>query len=126
MCLRARCTTSSENLRPMKRLIEKTVFSGLVIAWRRATCPIKRSPVLGFTATTDGVSRDPSEFSRTSGSPASMMAATELVVPRSMPSTFATRDLHVERMRRHSAGAQDGKRLVHEAQGLAAVGLAVA
>ena len=28
----------------MKRLIEKIVFSGLVIAWRRATCPTNRSP----------------------------------------------------------------------------------
>ena len=31
---------------PMKRLIEKTVFSGLVIAWRRATWPTSRSPSL--------------------------------------------------------------------------------
>src|SRR5205085_1470313 len=115
-----------ENLRPMKRLIEKTVFSGLVIAWRRATCPIKRSPVLGLTATTDGVSRDPSEFSRTIGSPASMMAATELVVPRSMPSTFATRVLHVARMGRPSAGPQDLQRLIQEADCFAPVGSTVA
>src|SRR5215471_16350516 len=40
-------------------------------------------------ATTEGVSRDPSLFSSTVGSPASMTAITELVVPRSMPSTFA-------------------------------------
>jgi hypothetical protein len=31
----------------MKRLMEKTVFSGLVIAWFLATWPTSRSPVLG-------------------------------------------------------------------------------
>ncbi len=30
----------------MKRLIENTVFSGLVTAWRLATWPTRRSPVL--------------------------------------------------------------------------------
>src|ERR671929_1738002 len=75
----------------MKRLTEKMVLSGLVIAWRRATWPTRRSPVLGLTATTDGVRRLPSAFSRTVGSPASMIATTELVVPRSIPSTFAIR-----------------------------------
>ncbi len=45
----------------MKRLTEKTVFSGLMTAWRLATCPTIRSPDLGFTATTDGISRDPSD-----------------------------------------------------------------
>ncbi len=39
----------------MNRLIEKTVFSGLVTAWRLATWPTSRSPVL-VNATTDGVS----------------------------------------------------------------------
>ncbi len=43
----------------MKRLIEKMVFSGLVTAWRLATWPTSRSPVL-VNATTDGVSRLPS------------------------------------------------------------------
>src|SRR6188474_3837658 len=68
----------------MKRLIEKTVFSGLVTAWRLATCPTRRSPVL-VKATTDGVSRLPSGLVMTTGSPPSMTATTELVVPRSMP-----------------------------------------
>jgi hypothetical protein len=36
-CLSASWTSGSENFRPMKRLTEKMVFSGLVIAWRRAT-----------------------------------------------------------------------------------------
>src|SRR5919202_5924197 len=89
MCLSAFCTSGSSYLRPMKRLTLKIVFSGLVIAWRRATWPTRRSPVFGFTATTDGVRRLPSAFSSTVGSPASMIAVTELVVPRSMPSTFA-------------------------------------
>src|SRR6266852_2973611 len=72
----------------MSRLMEKTVFSGLVTACRLATWPTRRSPFL-VTATTEGVSREPSLFSNTVGSPASMTAITELVVPRSMPSTFA-------------------------------------
>jgi hypothetical protein len=36
-------------------------------------------------ATTDGVRRDPSGLVITTGSPPSMTATTELVVPRSMP-----------------------------------------
>src|SRR5207253_3397419 len=82
-------TSTSSYLRPMNRLTLKIVFSGFVIACRRATWPTRRSPVLGLTATTDGVSRLPSAFSSTVGSPASMIAVTELVVPRSMPNTFA-------------------------------------
>src|SRR6202140_4859973 len=72
----------------MRRLMENTVFSGLVTACRFATWPTRRSPFL-VMATTEGVSREPSLFSRTVGSPASMTAITELVVPRSMPITFA-------------------------------------
>src|SRR5579864_7990230 len=68
----------------MKRLIEKTVFSGLVTACRFATWPTSRSPVL-VNATTDGVRRPPSGLVITTGSPPSMTATTELVVPRSMP-----------------------------------------
>src|SRR5438046_5671290 len=68
----------------MKRLMEKMVFSGLVIAWRLAAWPTRRSPDLA-KATTDGVIRPPSELVMTCGSPASMAATTELVVPRSMP-----------------------------------------
>ncbi len=75
---------TSSNLRPMNRLIEKTVFSGLVTAWRLATWPTSRSPVL-VKATTDGVSRPPSGLVITTGSPPSMTATTEFVVPRSMP-----------------------------------------
>src|SRR6266496_762537 len=63
---RVRCTSGSSYLRPMRRLIEKMVFSGLVTACRLATWPTNRSPPL-------------------------VIATTELVVPRSMPITFAMR-----------------------------------
>src|SRR5215207_9828844 len=68
----------------MKRLIEKTVFSGFVTAWRFATVPTSRSPPL-LKATTDGVVRPPSAFSITVGSPPSRTAMQLFVVPRSMP-----------------------------------------
>src|SRR5881227_3697996 len=72
----------------MKRLIEKTVFCGLVTAWRLATVPTRRSPEL-VKATTEGVVRPPSAFSITVGSPPSSTAMHEFVVPRSMPIVFA-------------------------------------
>ena len=73
----------------MSRLIEEMVLSGLVMACRRATWPTIRSPVLGLTATTEGNSRPPSELEMIVGSPPSITAHTELVVPRSMPIIFA-------------------------------------
>src|ERR1700704_5064134 len=72
----------------MNRSIEKTVFSGFVTAWRFATWPTSRSPVL-VNATTDGVIRLPSGLVMTTGSPPSMTATTEFVVPRSMPMIFS-------------------------------------
>src|SRR2546423_3083942 len=60
------------------------VFSGLVTAWRLATCPTRRLPSLA-KATTDGVVRPPSALVITTGSPPSITATTELVVPRSIP-----------------------------------------
>jgi hypothetical protein len=81
------CTSGSSKRRPMKRLMLKIVFSGLVIAWRLATWPTSRSPLLA-KATTDGVMRPPSALVITCGSPPSMTATTELVVPRSMPMIF--------------------------------------
>src|SRR4051812_29700640 len=72
----------------MKRLMEKTVFVGLVTAWRLATVPTSRSPPW-VNATTDGVVRPPSEFSMTVGSPPSKTAMHEFVVPRSMPIVLA-------------------------------------
>src|SRR5919202_1231657 len=71
----------------MNRLIEKIVFSGLVMAWRFATCPTRRSPLL-VNATTEGVVRAPSWFAITVGWPASITATTEFVVPRSIPMIF--------------------------------------
>ncbi len=64
------------------------VFVGFVTACRLAICPTKRSFVFEI-ATIDGVVRAPSLFSTMVGSPASMMAIAELVVPRSIPSIFA-------------------------------------
>src|SRR5215471_7694700 len=74
----------------MKRLIEKTVFLGLVTACRFATWPTSRSPSF-VNATTDGVVRPPSEFAMTAGSPPSRTATTEFVVPRSIPTTLLMR-----------------------------------
>src|SRR5690242_8734801 len=71
----------------MKRLIEYTVFFGFVTAWRLATSPTRRSPLL-VKATTEGVVRNPSAFAMTFGSPPSITATHELVVPRSMPMTL--------------------------------------
>src|SRR4051795_10184195 len=79
---------TSPSLRPMKRLMEKTVLVGLVTAWRLATVPTRRSPPW-VKATTDGVVRPPSAFSMTVGSPPSRTAMHEFVVPRSIPMVFA-------------------------------------
>src|SRR3990170_2562397 len=76
----------------MNRLIENTVFSGLVIACRFATWPTRISPSFVNPAT-EGVRRLPSWFAITVGLPPSTTATTELVVPRSMPITFAMLNL---------------------------------
>ena len=57
---------------------------GLVTAWRLASWPTSRSPVL-VKATTVGMVRPPSADAMTVGSPPSITATTEFVVPRSMP-----------------------------------------
>src|SRR5216117_620183 len=72
----------------MNRLMEKIVFCGLVTACRLATCPTSRSPSF-VKATTDGVVRPPSALGMTTGSPPSITATTELVVPRSIPMIFS-------------------------------------
>src|SRR3954452_17690115 len=79
---------TSASLRPMKRLMEKTVLVGLVTACRLATVPTRRSPPW-VNATTDGVVRPPSAFSMTVGSPPSRTDMHEFVVPRSMPMVLA-------------------------------------
>src|SRR5256885_610229 len=72
----------------MKRLIEKIVFCGFVTCWRFAGAPTSRWSSF-VNATTDGVVRPPSAFGITVGSPPSITAMHELVVPRSIPITFA-------------------------------------
>src|SRR6185295_11064062 len=67
------------------------VFSGLVTAWRLATWPTSRLPSLA-KATTEGVVRAPSELVITTGSPPSMTATTELVVPKSIPIILLIRE----------------------------------
>src|SRR6266516_7121031 len=59
------------------------------MAWRFATSPTRRSPFL-LIATIEGVVRAPSALGITTGSPASMTATHEFVVPRSIPITFGT------------------------------------
>jgi hypothetical protein len=71
----------------MKRFTEKIVFAGFVMAWRLAAWPTRRSPDF-VKATTDGVVRAPSEFSSTTGSPASITDMQEFVVPKSIPKIF--------------------------------------
>src|ERR671919_2862383 len=65
---------------------------GLVTAWRFAGWPTSRSPS-AVKATIDGVVRPPSEFSITLAFLPAMTATQELVVPRSMPMTFAMSSL---------------------------------
>src|SRR6478735_3698305 len=79
---------SMDQLVPIWRFTERIVRSGFVIAWRLATSPTRTSPVLE-NATTDGVVREPSALGITTGSPASRVETTELVVPRSMPTALA-------------------------------------
>src|SRR2546423_10724509 len=71
----------------MNRFTDVIVPFGLRIACRRASCPTSRSPC-SVNATTDGVVRDPSALGITVAWPPSMVAITEFVVPRSMPTAF--------------------------------------
>ena len=82
------CSTSSKR-RPMKRLAEAIVPFGLRTAWRRASWPTRREPSL-VKATIDGVVRDPSAFGTIVGWPPSMIATTEFVVPKSIPTARPT------------------------------------
>src|SRR5215475_12910313 len=80
-------TIGSVKRRPIRRLIAKKVFSGLVTAWRFAAWPTRRSPD-SVNATIDGVVRAPSLFSMTLALLPSITATHELVVPRSIPITL--------------------------------------
>ena len=97
----------SSNDRPISRLIAKIVRSGLVTACRLAGWPTRRSPS-SVNATIDGVVRAPSEFSITLGVEPSMTATHELVVPRSMPITFA---IFFPLFHRGTAGPQSARAL---------------
>src|ERR1041384_5180459 len=102
-------TIGSSKRRPIRRFTEYRVFIGLVTAWRLAAWPTSRSPE-SVKATIEGVVRAPSEFSITLVSPPSMTATQELVVPRSIPMTFAMTALsslgRSLRPRRHPADPQ--------------------
>src|SRR3979409_1087524 len=76
----------------MRRLIAKTVFSGLVMLCRLAVWPTRTSP-LSVKATIEGVVRAPSAFSITLGVLPSITATQELVVPRSIPIALAMTNL---------------------------------
>ena len=60
---------------------------GLVTAWRFAGSPTKRSPSF-VKPTTDGVVLPPSGLVMTVGSPPSITATQEFVVPKSIPIIF--------------------------------------
>ena len=79
--------STSLNILPIKRLIEKTVFSGLVTACRFAAWPTNLSPSFA-KPTIDGVVLPPSELLITVGSPPSRTATHEFVVPKSIPMIF--------------------------------------
>src|SRR5260370_37325995 len=80
-------TIGSVKRRPIRRLIAKNVFSGLVTAWRFAAWPTRRSPD-SVNATIEGVVRMPSLFSITLAFLPSITATQEFVVPRSIPMTL--------------------------------------
>ena len=83
-------STSVElNFRPIRRFTAKTVFFGLVRAWRLAIWPTRRSP-FAVKPTIDGVVRAPSWLGMTWGAPPSITATQEFVVPRSIPITLPT------------------------------------
>src|SRR4029079_13558215 len=84
----ALATSSLSYLRPMRRLMAKTVLNGLVMACRLAICPTRRSPS-SVKPTTEGVVRLPSRFEITCGVVTSTTATQEFVVPRSMPRILA-------------------------------------
>ncbi len=79
----------SSNRLPIKRFMQQNVFSGLVIAWRFAGNPTKRSPA-AVIATIEGVVLPPSWFSTTFASLPSVIATHEFVVPKSIPIILVT------------------------------------
>ncbi len=80
----ASSASRESNLRPIRRFTANTVFFGFVSAWRLAIWPTSLSP-LAVKPTIEGVVRAPSWLGITWGTPPSMTATHEFVVPRSMP-----------------------------------------
>ena len=87
--MRASWDSGESNLRPISRFTAYTVFFGLVRAWRFAIWPTSRSP-FAVKPTMEGVVRAPSWLGMTWGTPPSITATHEFVVPRSMPIIFPT------------------------------------
>mmetsp|Transcript_48189 Transcript_48189/g.112747 ORF Transcript_48189/g.112747 Transcript_48189/m.112747 type:complete len:398 (-) Transcript_48189:91-1284(-) len=86
---RAALSLTSDNFRPMKRLTEWNVDVGFSAACLFAASPTRISLLL-VNATILGVPLEPSAFGITSGRPASTVATTDVVVPKSMPTTFSS------------------------------------
>ena len=106
----------------MKRFTGEKVLPGFTTACRLAFCPTNISPVLLY-ATTLGVVRPPSAPGMTVAFPASRAATAELVVPRSIPTTFSpasrlilaakpTIELRARARRLQSAAANKGSPVV--------------
>ena len=68
------------------QLTRENGLTGFVTAWRFAEVPTNSLPS-SLIATTEGVVRDPSEFSMTRGAAPSIIATQLFVVPKSMPMT---------------------------------------
>ncbi len=85
-----RSPSTSAYLLPIKRLMDEIVLTGFKTDCLLANCPTSFSLFL-VKATTDGVNLDPSALMITVGSEPSITAITELVVPRSMPTTLDMR-----------------------------------
>mmetsp|Transcript_7322 Transcript_7322/g.30476 ORF Transcript_7322/g.30476 Transcript_7322/m.30476 type:complete len:294 (+) Transcript_7322:1093-1974(+) len=81
--LTSRCTSLSENLRPMRRFASNTVLVGLFVAWFFAASPIKRS--VSVNATYEGVVRAPMSLAMISTRSCCQTPTQEYVVPRSIP-----------------------------------------
>src|SRR6266436_6355795 len=96
-------TIGSVKRRPIRRLMAKNVFSGLVTAWRFADWPTRRSPD-SVNATIEGVVRIPSLFSITLAFLPSITATQEFVVPRSIPMTLLI-DTSLEKQDRTARGS---------------------
>src|ERR1700733_9078328 len=110
------CVIGSSYRRPIRRLIAKIVFSGLVMLCRFAVCPTRTSPE-SVKATIDGVVRAPSEFSMTFALLPSITATHEFVVPRSVPIALAMTALHLCRAPRRAHDVNRNLNFCHPCEG---------